>query len=188
MREIFTPSRVYKSIMAFVIAFATLPILAPILRLIGFGFGADIIYTVYFMFCHQRASHSFHIFDYQFAYCARDTFIWLTAAVLTILRYKFYFKPLKWYWFIIFSIPMAIDGGFQFVGILNSTINNTSVFYESTNLSRAITGSLFGIAVGGSLLAYMIDVTVPKWQKDKRQISIKSGVSITLLIMVLRLF
>lgn len=50
-------------------------------------------------------------------------------------------KPLPWVAFVLFLVPMGIDGGIQFSGL-----------HESTPLSRVITGGLFGL--GAVWLAY----------------------------------
>ncbi|MEO6728648.1 MAG: DUF2085 domain-containing protein [Candidatus Dojkabacteria bacterium] len=130
----------------------SLPILAPILLKLGLTAPAKIVYFVYSFFCHQFASRSIDIFDYQFAWCARDTGIWLAIFVTAVLV-KFNKLPkLRWYWVIPFIIPMALDGGLQTIFTflnINPVGDVTGMpLYVSNNLSRFITGAIFGIGVG----------------------------------------
>jgi len=80
---------------------------------------------------------------YKMALCERDVATYgamLLAGVLFGLV-KERLKPLPWLVFVLFLLPMAIDGGLQFIGLR-----------ESTPLLRVITGGLFGL--GAIWLAY----------------------------------
>jgi len=80
---------------------------------------------------------------YKIALCERDVATYgamLLAGVLFGLVKK-RLKPLPWLVFVLFLLPMAIDGGLQFIGLR-----------ESTPLLRVITGGLFGL--GAIWLAY----------------------------------
>lgn len=80
---------------------------------------------------------------YKMALCERDVATYgamLLAGVLFGLVKK-RLKPLPWLVFVLFLLPMAIDGGLQFIGLR-----------ESTPLLRVITGGLFGL--GAIWLAY----------------------------------
>lgn len=80
---------------------------------------------------------------YKMALCERDVATYgamLLAGVLFGLV-KERLKPLPWLVFGLFLLPMAIDGGLQFIGLR-----------ESTPLLRVITGGLFGL--GAIWLAY----------------------------------
>ena len=140
---------VYLTIMGTLVS---LPILAPIFLKLGLTAPAKIIYFIYSFFCHQFASRSIDIFDYQFAWCARDTGIWLGIFV-TALLVKFNKLPkLRWYWTLPFIVPMGLDGGLQtiftFLNINPMGDVTGSPLYVSNNLSRFITGAIFGIGVG----------------------------------------
>jgi len=126
-----------------------LPILAPVFGYIGLDFIAKPIYLIYSFFCHQFSSRSLHFGDYQYAWCARDTGIWI-GFLLTAISISLNKVPrIKWFYVIPFLIPIALDGGIQTV----ATIFNISPqgvlygepLYISSNLSRFITGSIFGI-------------------------------------------
>ena len=80
---------------------------------------------------------------YKMALCERDIAIYgamlLAGMIFGLVRKSL--KPLPWLVFLLFLVPMAIDGGIQFIGLR-----------ESTPLRRAITGGLFGL--GAIWLAY----------------------------------
>jgi uncharacterized membrane protein len=82
---------------------------------------------------------------WKVAFCERDVAIY-GAIFFTGLAYGLVRKRLKGWrmrfrWFLLFVIPMAIDGVLQLVGL-----------YESTWVLRTITGVIFG--VGAVLFAY----------------------------------
>jgi uncharacterized membrane protein/glutaredoxin len=80
---------------------------------------------------------------YKMAFCERDIATYgmmLVAGILFGLVRK-RLKPLPWPVFVLFLVPMGIDGGLQFIGL-----------YESTPFLRVITGGLFGL--GAVWLAY----------------------------------
>lgn len=133
----------------FLATVVTLPFIAPILAHYGFKRLSDWIYELYSFMCHQKAHRSLFIFDEQCAWCVRDTFIWATmfAVWLFVMRGKAV-PGISWKTAIAFALPMALDGGIQLIGTIVSIYNQTTPFYESTNTTRAITGTLFAIGVG----------------------------------------
>ncbi len=100
--------------------------------------------------CHQKAERSIHFFDYQMAFCTRDFSIFLSAQIIGILAFfkTFRLKPISPIWLIIFITPIILDGGFQLFCELLNTSGINFIDYESTNFSRFVTGSAFGIALG----------------------------------------
>jgi uncharacterized membrane protein/thiol-disulfide isomerase/thioredoxin len=80
---------------------------------------------------------------YKLALCERDTAIYgsilLGGMLFGLVRKRL--RPLPWPVFALFLVPMAVDGGLQFIAL-----------HESTPLLRVITGGLFG--VGAIWLAY----------------------------------
>lgn len=108
---------------------------------------AKVIYFIYSFFCHQFASRSIHLVDIQYAWCSRDTGIWLGVALAAwLIKYK-KLRSIKWYWVIPFVVPIALDGGLQTIFTmlnLGSTAEGIP-FYSSNNLVRFITGSIFGL-------------------------------------------
>lgn len=132
----------------FLVSLITLPFLAPILSHFGFKKTSNIIYGIYSFMCHQKAHRSLFIFDEQCAWCARDTFIW-TAVLLGwifVLQGK-HIEGISWKVALLFALPMALDGTIQLIATITSLYTGSEPFYESTNTIRAITGSLFGIAI-----------------------------------------
>lgn len=128
-----------------------LPVLAPIFYHLGLIEPAKIIYFIYSFFCHQFAPRSIHIYDYQFAWCARDTGIWLGIWLIALLIKLKKVKGIPWYWVIPFVIPIALDGGLQTIfTFLNIQANGALLnapTYLSNNLLRFLTGSFFGIGL-----------------------------------------
>lgn len=122
--------------------------LAPILAALKFNDISKVIYEIYSYLCHQRSWRSIHIFDYQLAFCVRDTFIYFSLLVSLIITKYTNIKQLRWYIALLCVIPMALDGGIQTVAEVLTAGKNVVQFYESNNLFRMITGTIFGYGVG----------------------------------------
>jgi len=157
-------------------ALAALPILAPVLLKLGLEFPAKIIYFVYSFFCHQFATRSIHIYDYQYAWCSRDTGIWLGVALVAWALKLKKIKPIKWYWVIPFVVPIALDGGIQTIfTMLNLSYNGglTGIpLYASNNLVRFLTGAFFGVGlslwISGTFIEDLIEV-----KEEKKTVELK---------------
>lgn len=143
----------YNWYLLFLILIVSLPIIAPLLLKLSetltflSGF-ANLIYLIYSFTCHQFAYRSLYLFDYQFAWCARDTGIWLGMLLGAI--FVRYYKPLKWYWIIPFVIPIALDGGIQTIATLVGVQPSGPVgspLYISGNVIRFMSGAIFGIGL-----------------------------------------
>jgi len=141
----------YNSYLTLLGALVSLAFLAPISLALGLTPVAKVLYFIYSFFCHQFANRSIHLFDYQLAWCARDTGIWIGFFVVALLIKMQKVKGIKWYWVILFVIPIALDGGIQTVfTMLNVNAAGSLVGdpgYISNNLLRFMTGSIFGIGV-----------------------------------------
>lgn len=132
----------------FLIVLNILPFLAPIFSYLGLTFLSEPIYFIYSFTCHQFHWRSIHIYDRQVAWCARDTFIWMSFLLVCLaLKYDFLPKGLKWYWILPFMVPIALDGGFQTISTMLGFSSDTHL-YLSTNFMRMVTGSIFGIGLG----------------------------------------
>ncbi len=144
--------RIYNIYLGIVTTFFSLPILAPIFLKLGWILPAKVIYLVYSFFCHQFSSRSINVFDFQYAWCARDTGIWFGILLTAILVRIGLLRSIKWYWIIPFVIPMALDGGFQTIfTIFNLDPNGILVgnpIYVSSNFTRFVTGAMFGVGLG----------------------------------------
>jgi uncharacterized membrane protein len=119
-----------------VAVFATLPLLAPVLLATGYTQLANVIYAAYSLTCHQMASRAWHLMGYQMAYCERNAAIYFAMflAGVAYARWRSA-RPLDLRLYVLFILPMAIDGFSQLFG-----------WRESTWYLRTLTGSLFGIA------------------------------------------
>lgn len=120
--------------------FAALPILAPVLASRGFQTPANVIYSVFSLMCHQEPERSFFLFGHQLAYCQRDFAIYtgLLALGLIFPLVRSRVRPMSLWPAILLSIPMALDGFSQLLGLR-----------ESTWELRLLTGGLFALAVAG---------------------------------------
>lgn len=134
-----------------------LPFLAPILEHFGYHRIANGVYWIYSFTCHQKASRSISLFEEQYGWCMRDTFIWMTMFITAAFVFlgKHNTNGISWKLALILALPMVIDGSVQLIGTALSIYNQATPFYESTNLLRAITGTGFGLAVGMFLFPRM---------------------------------
>jgi uncharacterized membrane protein len=160
-KAIYHFSKYWVPVLALCIAiYAGLPFLAPILMANGYSMPANFIYSVYQFLCHQLPSRSYFVYGYQVAYCQRDTAIYTTLLVATILfpLVRSRLKPLPWQWYLVLITPMAIDGLTQLVGLR----------YSNWQL-RTITGALFGLATAWLALPYVEEA----FQDIRRSVSLK---------------
>lgn len=127
-----------------------------------------IIYTIGDFNCHQKHYRSFSVNSNQMPLCARDVGIFFGFAigflVMTMIVPEQDYKDilLKFIPFdlnvnetkkimilillgAVFALPMALDGGIQLV-----------TGYESTNMMRLITGSIFGVGFSVFISALLI--------------------------------
>lgn len=90
--------------------------------------------------CHQEPERSFFLFGHQLAYCQRDFAIYtgLLALGLIFPLVRSRVRPMSLWPAILLSIPMALDGFSQLLGLR-----------ESTWELRLLTGGLFALAVAG---------------------------------------
>ena len=115
-----------------------MPLLAPLLEAKGYHNAARAIFFMYGFVCHQRPERSFHLLGEQMAFCARDFAIALTVLValvfIALVPRVSIIRPASLSAAVIASIPMAVDGSTQLVGLR-----------ESTAELRLVTGVLFAI-------------------------------------------
>lgn len=146
-----------------------LPFLAPIFMHFGLTGPAELIYTIFVPFCHQKASRSVHLFDYQVAFCARDTFIYFTLFLSSIFAYIFRLKTLKLRYVILCLVPIALDGGIQIVTqIIALQHGQPTDYLESTNLRRMITGAIFGSGVGLYIFPLLFEDVFTALKKEEK--------------------
>ena len=105
-------------------------------------FPFNFVYNCGDKLCHQKSERSFFINGNQMPFCSRCTAIWVGLAVglFVMLFYKIELNQ-RFLFIIIFSlVPIGVDGVGQLIG-----------FWESSNLSRVITGLIIGVPVGFAL-------------------------------------
>lgn len=140
-------SQILYLFLVFLISLNLFPILAPILLHFEKIESSQAIYTIYSFFCHQQHWKSIHIHDHQVAWCTRDMFIWGSILITLIIVLFRKVRPLGFFWLVIYSIPMLLDGGLQTVAAIMG-YSDSSAFYVSNNFFRMITGTIFGSGFG----------------------------------------
>jgi uncharacterized membrane protein len=113
------------------------PLLAPILMATGHQTVAGVIYRAFSLVCHQMPERSFFLMGHQVAYCQRDLAIYGGVVALGLLYglVRYHVRPLRLRWAAVLTLPMAVDGLTQLVGLR-----------ESTWELRLLTGLLFALA------------------------------------------
>jgi len=154
---------------AFLLTFASLPVLEPLLRAGSISGPADSIWATYTLVCHQLPGRSHFLAGYQVAFCERDTAMYAAMALsgLAWARFGRRVPGLHWSVFLLLALPMALDGFTQLLG-----------FRESTWQLRTLTGGLFGLGCvwfGFPLLArtarliriahHMSSPRPPQWER-----------------------
>jgi uncharacterized membrane protein len=110
---------------ALVAPIVALPIVVPLLESAGFHRIAGVLYFVFGLTCHQLPERSFHVRGEQVAVCQRD--IAITATVLFSLLLAFAvprlrsIPPASLRTALLISIPLAVDGLTQLVGLRESS-------------------------------------------------------------------
>ena len=104
----------------FFFTYAALPMLAPILLAQGYAGPAEVIYQLYGFTCHQMPDHSHFIAGQQMAVCQRCNAIQVTLALAGLIYASHLFRlpALNLKWFLLFLIPIGIDGGMALVSDL----------------------------------------------------------------------
>ena len=116
--------------------------------------------------CHQDPAHSFYVFGRQIPLCARCTGMYLGA----LLSLAFHFRQGK-----LGSLPprkMLIPLGLLFLAFaldgLNSLASSLGTgwnFYETTNLTRLVTGTGAGLVIGAMLAPLFNQTAWAGWVK-----------------------
>ncbi len=179
--------------------YMALPLAAPVFMQIGWHQPAQAIYYAYRPLCHQLPERSFFLFGernaysldtlqhnglrphipryqrryfignahlgYKVAFCQRDLAIY-SSALLAGLLYaltKRHWPKLPFRFYLLAILPMAIDGTGQLFGL-----------WESSWLSRVVTGTLFGVASVwllypyiGESMALLVAETEAKWRRER---------------------
>lgn len=166
--------------------------LAPILAHLGFTGLSSAIYTIFGFLCHQRPWRSIHLFDYQAAWCTRDTFIYLSMTISSIVVHIKKIRKFHWQIALFSIIPIGIDGGVQAVAeILGVLHNQVQFFYVSTNFLRMLTGSIFGAGIGLWLFSMLFDALFEEKfilaEKTQQKTSFAKNLKILFLIVLVNI-
>jgi uncharacterized membrane protein len=135
--------------------FIGLAVAAPILRTFGLIGPSRTILLSYHLLCAQTPSHSLYIDGHQVCLCERCLAIYssllLGGLILAVLRNRGRpLPPLRWQWWVIAMLPMALDGGTQLFG-----------FRESDLFLRLLTGAIFGLATAWFALPQIEEASNP---------------------------
>ncbi len=114
------PNHWLAAVNSFFLLYVLLPVLAPLLLVTGYQQAAQGIYWFYSHLCHQLPSHSYFIFGAQVAICERCLamygMMFLFGLVYSLMRDQVWPLPFRWY--LLFLIPLGLDGGLQLVSEL----------------------------------------------------------------------
>ena len=132
------------------------------------GTWRDQLNSVGYAFCHRIPSHSNHIHENAFTFCARCYGMYFGALIgfiyLFIISKKRAELP-NWYTYVpifIFFLLFAIDG----LNSMLATFLDSSLIYQTTNITRQITG--LGIGMSMSIfLSYALNASI--WVKEKAE-------------------
>jgi len=119
----------------------------------------NLVYSSGDSMCHQKADRSFFINGNQMPFCSRCTSIWIGLAIGLGFMIFYKIKLDEKFVFILIAgiIPMGIDGVGQLFGC-----------WESTNLTRVITGLIVGI-ICGIAIGVIIDEIKDMFLQKKTQ-------------------
>lgn len=136
--------------------FLGLAALAPVLIASGWRTEGTALFQSYHFACHQLPYRSFFIMGEQVAVCQRDVAIYaaILAGGLVYARLRGRLRPLRMRHYVLFLLPMALDGGTQLPG-----------WRESTWELRLLTGAIFGLGTVWLLYPY-IEETVRMFVRD----------------------
>lgn len=137
-------------------------IATPVFFALGWvGLGQH-IFDAYHFICAQIPYHSYFLFGYQMALCARNLAIYgsLLGGSLLFQRVRRWWPALDWKLWLLTMVPMAWDGGTQLFG-----------WRESNWEIRTLTGAVFGLGVCWFLLP-LIEDAWGRWSAPRAQIAL----------------
>ncbi len=136
---------------------------------------AGAIKAAYHPTCHQLPDRSLFIFGYQMAVCSRCFAIYVSFLAAGLL---FYFirnklKPFHIFWYVLFCVPMAIDGFAQLFGV--PIPRGIGPGFEliwttlSNNDMRVVTGAIFGFGSAIFVMPYMQQIFEMEKENQKEK-------------------
>jgi uncharacterized membrane protein len=108
----------------------------PFLSYLGLdAISKPLFYMLHYV-CAQIPSHSFYLYGHQLGLCARNLSIYssMFLSSLAFVLSKKRIPGIPWWLWVLFILPMALDGTTQLFGLR-----------ESTWELRVLTGTLFGL-------------------------------------------
>jgi uncharacterized membrane protein len=113
---------------------------------------------------------------YKTALCVRDLFMYTSIGITGVLICMNKLRVTLNKWLILFGLaPMILDGGIQFISeLLYYTQDRWGLelakpFYISNNVTRAVTGTLFGITFGIIMIGELKKILTSEQTWDKNQ-------------------
>ena len=101
-----------------------LPFLAPLLLANGYSRAANTIYQMYNFTCHQFPTRAYFVAGEQVCMCHRCVAmygtIFLGGLIFALVRHRL--KPLSFQWYLLFLMPIALDGGLALAGEITQVI------------------------------------------------------------------
>ena len=130
-----------------------------------FPFPINLVYNCGDRLCHQKSERSFILNGNQMAFCSRCTAIWLgfSIGLFIMIFYKIKLDDKILILIILSLFPIGIEGGGQLIGL-----------WESTNISRTITGLIVGIAIGIAIAIIIDEVSELNLLNKLKKISRKN--------------
>ncbi len=108
----------------FFLTYVGLPFLAPILLANGHPRAANAIYQMYNFTCHQFPTRAYFVAGEQVCMCHRCVAmygtIFLGGLVFGLVRHRL--KPLSFQWYLLFLVPIGLDGGLAFLSELSQVV------------------------------------------------------------------
>ena len=150
----------------FFFVYVGMPLLAPVLLATGFTKAANTIYQLYNMVCHQLPTRAYFILGEQVPMCERCIAIYATLFAGGVIFNIARVRPLPARWYLLFALPMALDGGSAFVSELAQVVPLwifwglwtllTGLVITGLYLQKMLTWQVVIVFAGGFLaLAYL---------------------------------
>jgi uncharacterized membrane protein len=143
--------------------FVGLPWLAAIFASLGIWSLADPIYTLYMIQCHQLPERAPTVFGYEVAQCIRCSALYggmlLWGLVFGLARDRklprlgWILKPLPWYLFLLFLVPILVDGILHMSGVRAPGDFNAEVGFGQFEVGAQAFGLNWWLRVATGLIA-----------------------------------
>lgn len=135
----------------FLLLYAGLPWVSPLLRSLGFERTGQVIYRMYTQFCHQLPERSFTLNGFPVCYCHRCTALYTSLLAMSLIytagRWR---KTMSTRLLLLFTAPMVVDGVWHLLDDVLPALGLRAANSEVGSLNfwlRLITGTLFGVGV-----------------------------------------